>query len=254
MSKPVGRNLPISPFRGIVIDLMHFSQKVPVAVAERKFSLGALKAARHMDPARPSWTGIFAKAYGLVCRDYPVLRRSYMGFPWARFYEHPHSVASINIEREDAGENIVLYGYVRAPENRTLAEIDEIIRHHKEDPLEKVRAYTRTRALSRVPKMLRRFIWWYTLNAEGKRRCHNFGTFAISSIGALGAGLLHLLPILSTQLHYGLMDKEGNLDMRLSFDHRVLDGATAARVLNDLEDATTTTILRELGTARRLAA
>ena len=34
-------------------------------------------------------------------------------------------------------------------------------------------------------------------------------------------------------LHYGLFDAGGNLDVRLTFDHRVLDGAPMARALAD---------------------
>jgi hypothetical protein len=177
-----------------------------------------------------------------------------MSFPWPKFYEHPHSIASINVERVVNNENVVIYGYVRAPENRTLTEIDDIIRHHKDDPIEEVRSYTRTRALSLVPSIIRKFIWWYTLNVEGPRRCHNFGTFAISSVSSMGAGLLNLMPILTTQIHYGMLDKEGNLDVRLTFDHRVLDGATAARALVALEDVMKSTLVREMNSEKRMAA
>jgi len=217
-------------------------------------SLSSVKIARQMSPDKPSWTSIFAKGYGLVARDFPELRRSFMSFPWPKFYEHPHSIASINVERVVNDENIVIYGYVRGPENRTLVEIDDIIRHHKDDPIEEVRSYTRTRALSLVPSIIRKFIWWYTLNVEGPRRCHNFGTFAISSVSSMGAGLLNLMPILTTQIHYGMLDKEGNLDVRLTFDHRVLDGATAARALVALEDVMKSTLVREMSSEKRMAA
>lgn len=254
MSKTTGRYLPLSPFRRIVLDLMHFSAAVPTATVERKMQLGALKSARQMHPAKPSWTSIFAKAYGMVARDIPELRRCFVSFPWARFYEHPHSVASINVEREVDGEKIVLYGYVRAPENRSLEEIDEIIRHHKEDPIEQVRSYTRTRTLGKVPSVIRKFVWWYSLNMQGKLRSHNFGTYAISSVASLGAGLVNLMPLLTTQIHYGMLDREGNLDVRLSFDHRVLDGGTAARALVALDHALNSSLLGELAPIRRMAA
>ncbi|MCY2971547.1 MAG: hypothetical protein NTZ30_12860 [Planctomycetota bacterium] len=241
MTKASGHYLSLSPYRKIVLDLMHFSAKIPIATVERKMSLSSVKIARQMSPDKPSWTSIFAKGYGLVARDFPELRRSFMSFPWPKFYEHPHSIASINVERVVNNENVVIYGYVRAPENRTLIEIDDIIRHHKDDPIEEVRSYTRTR-------------WWYTLNVEGPRRCHNFGTFAISSVSSMGAGLLNLMPILTTQIHYGMLDKEGNLDVRLTFDHRVLDGATAARALVALEDVMKSTLVREMNSEKRMAA
>ncbi len=254
MTKKSGHYLALSPYRRLVLDLMHFSGQIPVATVERKMSLSSVKIARQMNPDKPSWTSIFAKAYGLVTNDFPELRRSFVNFPWPRFYEHPYSIASINVERVVDNENIVLYGYVRAPENRTLAEIDEIIRHHKEDPIEQVRSYTRTKPLTFLPAFIRKFVWWYTLNVQGNLRCHNFGTFAISSVSSMGAGLLTLMPILSTQLHYGMLDKENNLDVRLTFDHRVLDGATAARALAALEETMKTVLVREMGTEKRMAA
>jgi hypothetical protein len=70
----------------------------------------------------------------------------------------------------------------------------------------------------------------------------------------MGAGLLNLMPILTTQIHYGMLDKEGNLDVRLTFDHRVLDGATAARVLVALEDVMKSTLVREMSSEKRMAA
>jgi hypothetical protein len=88
--------------------------------------------------------------------------------------------------------------------------------------------------------------WWAALNVLGRRRCHNFGTFGISSIGSQGAGLLQILPILTSTLHYGLFDAQGRLDVRLTWDHRVMDGATVARVLVDLESVLTGEVAREL--------
>ena len=53
-------------------------------------------------------------------------------------------------------------------------------------------------------------------------------------------------------MHYGLFDAAGNLDMRLSIDHRVLDGALTARCLVEL-DAFDREIFDELVTMRSTA-
>jgi hypothetical protein len=253
MGKASGRCLPLSPFRRTVVDLMHFSSKVPSVAMERRMNLSPVMAARQLHQPRPGWCGMFARAFGLLGRDYPALRRAYLSFPRPHLYEHPHSVASLNVERQLPGEDVILQAQIRAPENRTLAEIDALIRHHKDDPIEQVRVYRRAVTLSRVPWPLRRLVWWYSLNVRGKLRCHNFGTFGISSTAAQGGGLLHLKPLLTATLHYGLFDRDGNLDMRLSWDHRVFDGAMAARVLVDLEDVMNRVIAGELQVQRRAA-
>ncbi len=246
MAKPVGRSVPISPFRRVVTDLMQFSVQVPAVAADRRMDLRPLIDARQRCAARPSWCVLFSKAYALLGRVYPDLRRSFLKFPWARLYEHPHHVVALNIERRHGDENIVLQCLIRAPENRSVAELDAFVRHHMEAPLETLRPFQRARAVGRIPWPVRPWFWWSSLNMFGRRRCHNFGTFGISSIAAQGAGILHLIPVLTSMLHYGLFDAQGRLDMRLTWDHRVLDGATAGRALADLETVLNHDIVREL--------
>ncbi|MBI3409026.1 MAG: hypothetical protein HY040_11820 [Planctomycetes bacterium] len=246
MVKSVGKNYPISPFRRVVTDLMHFSSYVPGVSVERRMNLAPLISARRQAASRTGWCVLFTKAYAMIARDYPELRRSYMKFPWPRLYEHPNTIATLNVERELPNERIVLYCLLRSPENRSLAELDAIVRHHKEAPLTSLRSYVRCRRLGRVPWPFRRMFWWGALNVIGRRRCHNFGTFGISSVAAQGAGLLHLTPLLTSTLHYGLFDDQGRLDVRLSFDHRVMDGAVTGRILVDLESTLNREITAEL--------
>jgi hypothetical protein len=254
MSKSKGRNLPVSPFRRLVADLMRVSQQVPAVTIERYMNLAELVEARQAVFPRPTWTGIFAKAYAILGRDYPELRRSYMTFPWARFYEHPHNIATLNIERKVGDESVVLYCLIKSPENRSLAEIDALIHHHKEAPIEEVRSFQRSMTLAKCPPLVRRLVWWTTLRALGRRRCHNFGTFGLTTVAAHGAGVLQLVPLLTSTIFYSLFDKEGGLTMRLAWDHRVFDGTTAAHVLTDLEAVLKREILQECRQRQRAAA
>lgn len=254
MAKERGRYLPVSPFRRLVADLMSASQAVPSVTAERYMNLSELVHARQAIFPRPTWTAMFTKAYAILARDYPELRRCYMTFPWARFYEHPHNVATLNIERMVGDESVVLYCHVRAPENRSLTEIDEIIRHHKEDPIDQVRSFQRSMTLAKCPRFIRRLVWWTTLRALGRTRCHNFGTFGITTVAAHGAGILQLVPLLTSTIFYSMFDKDNGLDMRLAWDHRVFDGCMAAHVLSDLEAVLNREILEECRSRYRAAA
>ncbi|HXD85687.1 MAG TPA: 2-oxo acid dehydrogenase subunit E2 [Urbifossiella sp.] len=254
MPKRVGRSLPITPYRRLVTDLMHFSQQVPAVTAERPMDLSALTAARSVSAPRPSWTVIFSKAYAIVGRDYPELRRSYLKFPWPRLYEHPHSIAAINIERRLPNEDVVLFCLIRSPECRSLEAMEAMVRHHRDEPVEKLRCFQRSVGMSRIPSPFRRWVWWTALNAIGRRRCHNFGTYSVSSIASQGAGLLTLVPILTSALHYGLFEADGRLNVRITFDHRVMDGAAAARILVDLESVLNREMVRELAGSRLQAA
>ena len=56
MSKQSGRNLSLSPFRSLVVDLMHFCQKVPGQTVERPMKLGRQQA--------PQFHGAFHRLAG----------------------------------------------------------------------------------------------------------------------------------------------------------------------------------------------
>ena len=47
-------------------------------------------------------------------------------------------------------------------------------------------------------------------------------------------------------LHYGAIDAEGNVSIRMTYDHRVLDGIGPSRALNEMEAFLRTEILNEL--------
>jgi hypothetical protein len=89
-------------------------------------------------------------------------------------------------------------------------------------------------------------IWWIGLNASGRKRAHFMGTAGVSAYAGLGAASLHPLSLLTSTLNYGVIEPDGSVDVRLTYDHRVLDGGTIARALADLERVLTHEILAEL--------
>jgi hypothetical protein len=250
MSQQTGRKVPLSPFRKLVVDHQHFCSKVPGATVERTLSLAALRAARQACVPRPSWCAIFSKAMSVVGARRPEFRRAFLSFPWPHLYEHPDNIANFTIERRYQDEDALFFVQVRRPERRSLIELDAIIHTCKDEPIESVKFFRRAICLSKVPWPFRRLVWWVSLNWSGKLRAHNFGTFAITSTASEGAGVLALLPLVTSTLHYGLFDDRGNLPVRITFDHRVLDGAFVARGLVEVEEVLHTTILEELLKAR----
>jgi hypothetical protein len=252
MSKKAGRRLPLSPLRRLVGDHQHFCGKVPAATVERPLSLAELRAARQECVPRPSWCAIFLKAMSMVGARHPPFRRAFLPFPWPHLYEHPDNIANFTIERRYQDEDVVFLVQVRRPERRSLTELDAIIHTCKEEPVESVKFFRRAIRLSKVPWPFRRLAWWGSLNLSGKLRAHNFGTFSLTSTSSEGAGILTLLPLVTSTLHYGLFDDRGNLPVRITFDHRVLDGAFVARGLVELEEVLQTTILEELLNTRAL--
>ena len=254
MSQPAGRKLSLSLPRRFVCDLVHFAAKVPSVPVQRRMQLAAVAAAREAAVPRPGWCAIFTKAYALVAAEMPELRRSYLSFPLPHLYEHPLNIASVAIERRYEDEDGVFFAPIRSPDLRPLAELDEQLRSYKERPLEEVPSFRRVLLLSRLPHLLRRFVWWFALNAWGRKRAAYMGTFGVSVYAGLGAASLHPLSPLTTALNYGVFESGGTLDVRLIYDHRVLDGATIARALARMEAVLHSQILEELGTLQQAAA
>jgi len=248
-----GRSIKLSLPRRFVGDILHFAKKIPLVPMQRRMQLADVIAARAASPQRISWCAIFMKAYAIVAAERPELRRAYISFPWARLYEHPVNVASFSLEREYRGEEAVFFARVQEPENLTLAELDAFVRYHKTAPIESIPSYRQSLLLSRLPKFLRRFVWWLGLNTEGAQKARYFGTFGISVVASFGAAGLYLFSPLATALNYGTFDEAGNLDVRLTYDHRIMDGATVARALAALEEVLHGEIAEELWSHARSA-
>jgi len=253
MPQPVGRKLPLSLPRRFISDLVHAAHQIPTVPVQRRMNLAAVVAARQAAQPHPSWPAIFAKAYAFVASARPELRRAYLGFPRPHLYEHPISVASIAVERRLGDEDAVFFANVKDPQSWSLQELDAKLRQHKEQPIEKLSSCRRALLISRFPWPIRRLIWWIGMNGSGRKRAHYLGTFGISVYAGLGAASLHPLSPLTTALNYGVIADDGSVDVRLVYDHRVLDGATVARALGDLERVLTGEILTELRYLRAAA-
>lgn len=242
--RPKGKWLAVSPARKMVMELMHHGRKVPTIPLTKVIQLGPLAEARR--EAGASWIALFMKAYGLVARDQPILRRCYVPYPWAHFYEHPHSECAVIIERELDGEQVTMGARIRAPENHTLAELDALMRYFRETPVEEVNYFRQTMRLGRLPWLLRRFVFWQSLYLSGFKRSKRFGTFMLSSLGKYGVEQCHPIHPLSTYLNYGPVSESGEVILRIIYDHRTMDGSTVARCMVELEKTLNTTMLAEV--------
>ncbi len=241
-----GKKISLSLPRRFVGDILHFAKRIPSVPMQRRMRLADVIAARGQLPQRFSWCAIFMKAFSIVASSRPELRRTYLTFPWGHIYEHPINVASFSLERNYNGEEGVFMARISQPESTSLRVLDQIVRAHKTAPLESVESYRQALWLSGLPRPLRRLLWWVALETDGRYKGHYFGTFAMSVVASLGAAGLHILSPMSMTLNYGTFELDGSLDFRLTYDHRVIDGATAARALGALEEVLHGQIREEL--------
>ena len=246
MHEPKGRTLSLSKPRRFINDLVHFARKVPSVPVSRMMDLGALIEPREAHPSRPSWSVLFMKAFGMVAAANPPLRRALMTFPTNRLYEHPGSICAMAIERQYRGEDGIFVGLFRNPECQSLVELDESLAWYKSTPLEQVGLFRQMLRVSAFPRPIRRLLWWSTLAVSGLKRAKRFGTFGLSTYGALGAEQMHPMSPLTTTLTFGPIDENGRVCVKLIYDHRVLDGAYVARRLDEIERTLCGSILSEL--------
>jgi hypothetical protein len=224
---------------------MRFSIGIPRVTVQRRMHLGPLLRARASQPKRPSWTVLFLKAYGLLSQETPELRRAYVKLPWPHFYEYPLSVASVAHERDYEGERVVLLGSIKGPERRTIAELQAMIGAARSRPVLEIKEFRRALKFARMPAPIRWLLMWLGLNLA-RQRARHFGTFQLSVYSGLGAESLNPLTPLTTLLNWGPIDEDGCVDVRILYDHRVMDGANVARALERFEQILNGDIVEEI--------
>src|SRR3954466_13516536 len=231
--------------RRFVADLMRASIRVPFVSLARPLSIRNLSEACSQAAQRPGWAAIFVKAFALVAKEQPVLRTLYVKWPRPAFYELPRSVAMVAIARVEDGQDCVLPQKVTAPDEMPLAEVDAMIRHAKEAPIDEVPAFRKILRTTRLPLPLRRLFWMIGLNF-GRQRANYFGSFGVTSVAAYGAGELHALSPGPFIVSYGVVEPDETIDVVIRWDHRVTDAALIAKALTRLEQVLNTAIAAEL--------
>lgn len=252
MSEPVGQSVRMSPYRRFIGDLLHAGMSIPLVTIQKDINVAELAVARKRAAERPSWCAIFTKAYGKMVAARPDMRRIVLSFPWERMYEYTAASADITIEIQLDNETALAFVPIKHPELMPLLEFDRTIKECQEKPLEKLINLKDGLMLARFcPRFLRRWIWWCLLNLSGKIRAWYFNTYGVTSIGNWGIDSVRPIAPAISILHYGAIDADGNVSIRMTYDHRVLDGSGPSKALNEMEQFLKTDIMDEL---RALAA
>lgn len=239
-----GVRLKLSRSRRLCLDVLHYHRKVPTCAHDRLCDLGRVAELRTHLPRRISWTLLFLKAYGLMAARRPVLRQTFMRWPWAHVYQHPHTVAMVVTERDFRGEPWLFWSRFRAPENQPLEAMQEQLDRYLQEPVEQI--FKRQFELSALPTPLRRLFWWWTLNVSGEKRVKRTGTVFLTTIARQGAEIQHPPAFLTANMTYGPLDDRGRSRVTIAYDHRLMDGATVADCLAELESTLNGAIVAEL--------
>jgi hypothetical protein len=230
-----GRFLPLSLPRRMIGDTLFMGRQLTLTTIQRRMRLGEVVAARAALQPRPSWCALFTKAMANVLSRRSELRRVYVSYPWPRLFEYDHITASIVVERDYRGEPALFLARLRSPERLSVFDLDARVRTYKERPIETIAGFRGALWMARLPLLLRRMLGWTIMNWMPRLRGKFLGTFGVSVTAGLGAAGLYLITPWTLTLLYDVFDASGALDVRLTFDHRVVDGAILAAALSDME-------------------
>jgi len=242
--------------RACIADVAAIAREIPLFPVERTMRLAGLAAARQAAAEPPAlerigWAAIFMKAYAHVARDMPILRSWLVrGFPGAAFGIRPRlatcseSVATLALNRVADGDDRLLWARLARPDTLPLSAIQQFIADCGTKPIEEV--CRRQLQLEMVPGPLRRTILRWNMNSTSPKRASRIGTYSLSTLAGLGATNRFHPTICTTSLSYAPIDPEGGCLVTLIADHRVLDGAAAARALAALEETLTGRMREEL--------
>jgi len=224
-----------------VNDIIHFGKKSHVVGCNWKINLAPALAARAAHEPAIGWTAMWMKALALVSQRHAELRTAYLPFPWARLYVHPECVCTIAVERTWRGAAAVFFDQVPRPDSFPLTVLDNWLRALKQEPVETFSGFRRLIRFARPPVLVRRLIWSLVLYWSGPIRAKYLGTCALNPFPTGGRVTQSATPI-SFLLYYGLVEPNGETQIQILFDHRVMDGIDAYRLLRNIE----TTLNREI--------
>jgi hypothetical protein len=231
--------------RGAVNDVALLGSSIPLFPVDREMRLAAVADARANARRRIGWAACFLKAYALVARETPLLRSWLVGRLRPRLATASQSVATLAVNRaDDEGGDRLFFARLAAPDSLPLVAVQAFVDRHATAPVDEI--FRRQLELEMVPGWLRRTILKWNMNSASPKRPGRIGTFSMSSLAGFSAGN-HFHPTLcTTSLCQGPLDEAGRCRVTLIADHRVLDGVTVARALEQLEAVLAREIATEL--------
>jgi hypothetical protein len=188
-------------------------------------------------------TAFLLKAISIAQAAHPLSRTVLL--PWGRTAVVNKIVAGFTVERMINGLPVVFFGEILESDKKSLLEISLELKSYGEKEIKDVPQLSIQNRFTWMPWLLRRFIIAASMHLPSMRLKYHGATFGLSSLGKYGIRAM-IPPCVSTST-FGVgsveerpVVEEGQIVARkimsvtLNFDHRVIDGAPAARFLSDV--------------------
>jgi pyruvate/2-oxoglutarate dehydrogenase complex dihydrolipoamide acyltransferase (E2) component len=239
--------LPFPPEREIVVDagylgtgrhIIHGLLEVDVTLPRER-----LRQMADRDGQKPSFTAFLVASLGQTIAANPRVQ-AYRDWRGRLVVFHQADVVTMI---EPAQGAVAIPHILRAADSKTVRELTEEIRSVQTRPQASPQRNHLTALAPRLPRFMRLFFFW-ALKKDPWRMRQVAGTAVLTSVGMFGKGGgwgLGFLPLHTLGLTVGgLAQKPGvhegqitireYLNLTLSFDHDLVDGAPAARFARSL--------------------
>ncbi len=188
-------------------------------------------------------TAILLKAIAVAQRSHPLTRTALL--PTGKMVTLNNITAGFTVERLVGEQPAVFFGAIKDTDSKPISQIaDELRSYALEDVKDHPQLEIEDR-FSHFPVWLRKIILFVGMRVPEIRLQYMGATFGFSSLGKFGCRTI-IPPCVSTST-FGIGEVEerpvainGKIEIRpilsltLNFDHRVIDGAPAARFMQDV--------------------
>ena len=228
-----------------MIDAIHFGQKMYTVGGGISVNLAAAAAARKLQQPPVSWEAIWIKAIAIAAASCPELRTAYLPFPWPRLYTHPHPVACVAAERIWKGAPATFWDRFKNPATLPLAEIHRRREGMSRLPVESIGGFRLQIRGTRAPWIARRLMWHIAVQWSGRLRSEYIGTYSTAKTPQRVQVLFLTAPI-SFSFNWTAPAPNGDLQLRVFFDHRLIDATGVGRIVDAIAQAMNEPIAAEL--------
>jgi pyruvate/2-oxoglutarate dehydrogenase complex dihydrolipoamide acyltransferase (E2) component len=247
--------LPFTPNRQVIHDMLSRARRFHAPVTG-SFELDVTDTRARMRALRRKGLKIglvtyLVRATAMIVRESPSLQRhlftTWYGRPREVVFDHI-ACTLIVARKGPTGETLLLPLVIQDVDRLSLAEIDALVSHHRDAPIESLEQF---QALERVKKAPRLALRWFSYKARSDPDFYlrYFGTYGLSSLIDPGGPMTAMATYANTAvaflpstlkerpwLHQGKIVPREILNMSIVVDHNLIDGAESLRLAHRFRD------------------
>ncbi|TRV03195.1 MAG: 2-oxo acid dehydrogenase [Microcystis wesenbergii Mw_QC_B_20070930_S4] len=204
--------------------------------------------AKHIEENQTKYSIItyFIYAAARVISNYPEANSSFSGGVFPKIAQYETVNAKFTLDKHIGKQRVVVAALVPNADQLSLSAIQQIIDYYKAKDFTDIEEFSGIQKLQKFPFWISQLLF-NLIGANLVRKKNVLGTFSVSSLGH--KPIQSFFSVGGTTLTFGLgriqakpvvQDEQIKIVhlMRLSmtFDHRLIDGAMSADILNDIKD------------------